>query len=196
MKCYQCERPAMYRMGDQAIPLCLHCFRLASDISNIEFLKAAAMSNQALDDMDAIIPVGPTTGKIPVAELARAMQKGSTYSHIQIANSQVGLVNTGDIEKIEAAITLAQGSDAETVGQQLKLLTEAILASAEIDQETRQELVQLIQALSGEVIRERKKPVAKALLDSIREKTSGVVELAKQAGDLAEAIKQIFGGWS
>ena len=86
MKCYQCGRPAMYRVGENnEVPLCLDCFRKACEIANLEFLKAAATANQALDRMDAIIPVGPISARIPVAELARAMQKGSTYNNIRMS---------------------------------------------------------------------------------------------------------------
>jgi len=42
--------------------------------------------------MDAAVGFSTYTERIPVAELARAMQKGGTYNNINISNSQVGVV--------------------------------------------------------------------------------------------------------
>jgi hypothetical protein len=82
--------------------------------------------------MDAMMPIGLTGGRIPVVALANAVAKGSSVSnHINISNSNVGVVNTGDLARINAAITISQKSDVAGVGLQIKALTEEIIKSKE-----------------------------------------------------------------
>jgi hypothetical protein len=65
----------------------------------MQFLQHAAMMNQAMDDMDEISGLPASGGRIPVAALAGAMKKGSTYNNININNSTVGILNTGDLAR-------------------------------------------------------------------------------------------------
>ncbi len=50
MKCHQCQKPVFYDLED--VVACLDCYYKIVQINNIRFLQAAAMANQALDDMD------------------------------------------------------------------------------------------------------------------------------------------------
>ena len=52
MKCHQCQKPVFYDLED--VVACLDCYYKIVQINNIRFLQAAAMANQALDDMDTI----------------------------------------------------------------------------------------------------------------------------------------------
>ncbi|HEX8166547.1 MAG TPA: hypothetical protein VF601_12260 [Beijerinckiaceae bacterium] len=194
MKCQQCTRPAFAQVGEGSIPLCLDCYHKLAEATHWQFLQNAAMMNQAMDHMDMVVGIGPTGGRIPVAEMAMGMQKRGTFNNITIANSQVGVVSTGDLAKIDAAITLTRGSDAELVGQQIKLLTQAILDTRDMAASTRQELLDLVQSLAEQIVAQRKPSVVKALLGSISEKAGGFASLAKIAADLASVVGKLFGG--
>jgi hypothetical protein len=117
----------MYVIGDgKGVPLCLSYYAQWSHIQDMEFLKNAMMMNQTLDDMDMVTGIYTPRGRIPVQALARAMQRSHTLNNFNISRSQIGVLNTGSIEKIDAAITLSKGSDAELIADHLKALTEAI----------------------------------------------------------------------
>ncbi len=105
MRCYQCPKPAMYGVTEQNVPLCLDCWHKWQLTWHMQFLQNAAMMNQAMDDMDSISGIS-TGGRIPVTALANAMQKRHVYNNIRISNSTVGVLNTGDLAKIDAVITL------------------------------------------------------------------------------------------
>jgi hypothetical protein len=185
----------MFQMGNPPVPLCVHCQEKASHIGNIEFLKAAAMSNQALDDMNAVLPIPPILGgHIPVGDLARAMQRGHTLNHIVVNNSRIGILNTGSIQKIDAAITLTEGSDAQTVGKHLKSLTEAVAKDGGLPDEAKREVIELIETLASQIVGQRKPSVIDTLMKGIREKVSGVIALATAAAELWEAVKPLLGG--
>jgi hypothetical protein len=96
----------------------------------------AAMLNQAQDQMDRMMPIGPPSARIPVAAMAGAFQRGNAvYNNINVTNSQVGVINTGDLAKIDAAITMTAGTDVDAIGRQLRELTQAVVDAADIASE-------------------------------------------------------------
>jgi polyhydroxyalkanoate synthesis regulator phasin len=192
VKCDQCERPAIARVTEGLIALCLDCYQKFVYINNVEFLKHAALANQALDDMDRISGFPTAGGRIPIAELARAVQKGSVYNNIHISNSQVGVVSAAEVARIDAAITLTQGSDAAVLGEQLKRLTEAVVNNGSISAEDRKELIDLLQSLAEQIVGQRKPAVVRSLANAISDKVKGAIALAPLAHDLIEAIRQFF----
>jgi hypothetical protein len=158
------------------------------------YLMNAAALNHAQDEMDAMMPFGQTGGRIPVAAMAMAFQKGSSVNnHITVTNSQIGLINTGDVQKIDAAITLTAGSDAEAVGKQLQALTQAVIDSSEVAADQKRELVELLQALSDQVVRSRTKSVALSLLTAIEERAKGVNALVQLVASLNAGVSALFG---
>ncbi|WP_144766547.1 hypothetical protein [Methylobacterium dankookense] len=183
----------MFSVGDERqIPLCVHCYSKFSEVINLEFLKSVLMMNQAAAEMDLVAPFGPPTPKVPVGEFAKAMQKGHTFNNFNVNNSQIGVINTGELAKIDAAITLSRGSDAEIFGQKVQILTEALLKSTEVSQAQKNEIIDLIQALTSEVIAKRKPAVIGALLQSIGAKVSGISVLARLTNDLIGLAKDLF----
>jgi hypothetical protein len=129
-RCSQCPTPALYVIGDHGgeRPLCLACYSKLEDINFRKFLMVAAGANQAADDMDSMVGLGRVGGRIPVEALARAASMSRTYNSIRIANSNIGVVNTGNLARIDAAVTISQGTEAAEFGARLKDLVEKIIA--------------------------------------------------------------------
>lgn len=192
MRCNQCPRPAFYEV--ESVPLCLDCFSKFQSIQNIRFLQNAAMMNQALDDMDFISGIPTGGGRIPVAALAKAMQKNPVYNNINISNSNVGVINTGDLAKIDAVITISEGTDTAIIGQNLKALTQAIVDANSLNEESKKEIVELLQSLSEQIVGSRKKSVVKSLLTSIEQRVSGLNAIFKLAENLKASLGPLFGG--
>ena len=102
MKCSQCDRPGLFRYPAEGgdLLLCVDCthklqmiLESQQSVRDREWLKNTAMMNHALDEMDYMMPIAPSVGRIPVSEIARAMTKGSTYHNINVSNSNVGVLN-------------------------------------------------------------------------------------------------------
>ncbi|MGM4906221.1 hypothetical protein AB8B21_05910 [Tardiphaga sp. 866_E4_N2_1] len=155
------------------------------------------MMNQALDDMDAMMPFAVGGGRIAVPEIAKAMQKPShVYNNIRLSNSQVGVLNTGDLAKIDAVITISTGSDVASIGQCLKDLTQAVIDAAEMPASAKQEMVDLINVLATQIVSatsERKPSVIKSLYKSIEERAKGFVAISTIAHALGSEIGRVFG---
>jgi hypothetical protein len=199
MRCHQCERPAIYKIADKV--LCLDCAdRLQSladrqqSIIDRQFIQNAAMMNMALDDMDAVAGFLTVGGRIPVREIALAMKGRTVLNNIHIANSNVGVVNTGDLARIDAAITMTKHTDVEAVGAHIQRLTQAILDAAALDQVNKQEMLDVVQTLADQVVRERKPSVIKALVKSLEDRAQGVAALVTIVEGLSKAITNLFGG--
>ena len=186
----------MYEIGDDSgkILLCLSCYAKWSHIQSMQFLQNAAMMNQAMDHMDMVTGLPSTKGRLPVQALARAMQKGHTLNNFTISQSQIGVLNTGSIEKIDAAITLSRGSDVELIGEELKALTEAVIQSAELDQSEKNDVLDLTETLSEEVVGKRKPATIGAIMKGITEKVKGAAALAGAAEKLRKALEALLGG--
>lgn len=193
MKCYQCDRPPMYMVGEKNnIPLCLDCYAKLSHVQNMQFLQNASMTNLALDDMDMVTGFPSSSGRMPVQALAQAMTRSHTLNNIHISQSQIGILNTGSIQRIDAAITLSKGSDAEEIGLQIKGLTESVINSNELETAQQNEIIDLTETLAEEVVGKRKPATITAIMKAITEKVSGVAALAGAAEKLWQVIKPLL----
>ena len=198
MKCNQCERPGLYQYGD-GVELCLSChsqvedLRLRADESSFrQQLINMAMINDAHDQMDAAVGFSVSTARMPVTAIAAAAAARNTrMTSINITGAQVGVLNTGDLAKIDAAVTLTKGSDAEEFGAAIKALTEAVVQSHDMQTGTKREVGELLAALTEQVAGKRSKPVAMTVLKGIEERTTGVNavwDLVVKVGALAAAL--------
>jgi hypothetical protein len=151
------------------------------------------MMNQAMDHMDEITGFGQTGGRIPVAALARVMSKNSTNNNINISNSMVGVVNTGDLARIDAVITLTKDSDAEAIGTAIKALAQAIIDSNEVDRASKQEMIDLVQAIGEQIVGQRKKPILLSLFKSLEERAKGYVAISAATQSLILITTKILG---
>jgi hypothetical protein len=192
MKCHQCDRPAFYEVGDKHLPLCLDCYSRFSEIQNMQFLQNAVMSNLALDDMQAVTGIPIIGGRMPTSAIARAMQRGHVLNNIQITQSQIGVLNTGSIERIDAAITLSKGSDTDLIGSIIGEFVQKIVNSTDLEASKRNELIDLTETLSEEIVGRRKPATIKAVLNAMKEKVLGVADLVNAVDKLFEAINSVI----
>ena len=149
MKCCQCDRVAMYGAGEKGqFPLCLDCWNKLQSAHYMQFLINAAGANQALDDMDMITGFRTPGGRIPVAELARAIVKGPVHNSFKISNSSVGVINTGDLARITAVVDLSKTTEVEDVGQKIQALTQAVIDASDIAANDKRDLIELIEGFA------------------------------------------------
>ncbi|MGL3210928.1 hypothetical protein [Bradyrhizobium sp. BR 1433] len=192
MKCNQCDRPAIYRVGDADVPLCLDCWNKFQSANYMQFLINAASANQALDDMDFISGFHTSGGRIPVAELARAIVKGPVHNSFNINNSSVGVINTGDLARIQAVVDFTKTTDIETLGEGIRNLTQAVVDAKDIAAQDKRAIIELIEAFGEQAVR-TKKPSAMALLKAIEARAKGIASIYGAAETLIKIAHSIFG---
>jgi hypothetical protein len=198
LQCSQCTRPAFWAVGEStenAHPLCLSCLAVFEQIQTVKFLKSAAMMNNAAEQMDYIAPFGPIYKPIPVAEIARAMTKSSTFNNINISNSKVGVVNTGDLARINATIEITKGKPTEEFGSKLKALIEAIANAPEGDEATKKALTELTKTIADQVLVERSpsSTVIETLFERLVSMSTGLTTILGAAEQLRSAWQHLAG---
>jgi hypothetical protein len=194
MRCSQCSNNAFYRVSNSAggdTPLCLQCLSIWEGIQFREWLKASAMMNHASASMDEFTGLGPPSPRIPVEAIARAASMSRTYNNISISNSNVGVVNTGNLARIDAAITMSKGTETEEFGARLKDLTQAILANAEIAKEQKQQLIEVAQAISDQAIG-NKRPSSVVITNLF----GALRQLAGDVSVVGGAVEKLHEAWT
>ncbi len=190
MKCHQCERPGLYQY-DHGLVLCLKCNAILQENNFRSFLMNASMMNHAMDEMDMVTGIRLGGDRIPVSQLAQAMSRPMTNNHITISNSSVGVLNTGDLAKINAVITITEGSDVEELGQNIKDFAQAVLDSDEVTKEDKHDIGELLGTLSEQIAGKRSKPVIESILKGIEDRVKSVNTLwafAEKIGKLLSGL--------
>jgi hypothetical protein len=176
-QCSQCNRPAMYEVGGH--PLCLEHHALAQ---NIELRRLEALERQAdraLEQMEWTTGVQlPRRPRAPLP--APVIVQGSTFHHINIQGSNVGVVNTGRLSQVDTAISvIGQQGDPQLAGA-LKTLTDAVVASAALTATAKQEAIEILSTIGIEATApapQRRGGVARALLARLKELLSVSADL-------------------
>lgn len=176
--------------------LCIDCEHKRVSIDGMRFIQAAAMINQSLDDMDAAFGFPSSGGRIPINAIATAMRGKTTLNNIAVTHSTVGAINTGDLARIDAVITLSQGTDTEDVGKLVRQMTQIVIDTKELVPAAKKEILDIIETLGEQIVASHgrsKFSVVKALLESLEKKVSGVTALVDIVRKLATSIGSIFG---
>ncbi|WP_424942385.1 hypothetical protein [Aliiroseovarius crassostreae] len=161
-------------------------------MQSIDFLKNVVMLNKAESDMAAMVGFSASSSMIPVEHIARAIQRAPTLTNIQVSNSQVGVLNTGSIQKIDAAITLSKGSEVEAIATQIEQIVQTLLNSSELSDPDKNEALELTETIAEEVVGKRRLSAITAMVKDLREKVSGVLALSGATDKLLQLIKDLI----
>ncbi len=156
--CEHCQqKPAIASVGDVAI--CIDCMRsyqealwFRSRSMYLDFARHAALMNHIQADMDSnyagILPPTP-----PIRILPLPIEEGDVnLTNISIDRSTVGVVNTGNVQRLDAAISLLQTDDNKELRESLTRLSEAVLASRSVSAIDKDEIVQHLSFLAQQTV--------------------------------------------
>ena len=105
MKCYQCDRPAMYQVGKQNIPLCLDCYFKYAQIQQQADENNERMLNYLSDEMSYLAGLPPMGPRFPPRPQP-VVVAGARLQNIDLHNSVVGTINTGSIGTVTSASSM------------------------------------------------------------------------------------------
>lgn len=195
MKCNQCNNPAMFFVGegDAQTPLCLdHYFRFMQALA----IRADMLERQvnfAAQQLDLAVGIPGLTPKYP--ERRPVLIGDMTLNNIKVDKSNIGVINTGTIGTVDAAITVLKETGEQRVATAIQKLTEATLASKDTSEEIRQQVVEILSVLATEasIPKERRRTtVAKRLLVDLATIVSGVASLALLWQQYGSVIENLF----
>lgn len=193
-KCHQCDRPALYLVGDAEVPLCLQCYSLHATIEQRQIAMLDAQAERAIEEMEMIAGVRIRPPKPPMQP--PVIISGATLHSINVTNSNVGVVNSGDLQQVDTAVSLISSSGDAQLASALKRLTEAVAASTSLDDVQKHEAIELLGAIASEATPPRSRrrvAVARPLLSRLREVLSVSAEVATVAQVALPILAGAFG---
>ena len=146
-KCSQCDRPAIYAIGDQQIPLCLQCGAIHQSVIDRQLAALERQAETALDQIEMTAGVRLPGRRRPAPPV---ILPGATFHNINIRDSTVGVVNTGELHQVDTAVSVIGSQGEPQLAEALKALTEAVVTSAAMDAAARQETIEILSALGSE----------------------------------------------
>lgn len=163
----------MYQIGDQKIPLCINCNALMQQTiqGNIDMLREEM--NYSMDNIDAMFGIS-TGGRYPTRRPVIVSGGTVNNNHIAISNSQVGLLNTGNIQNLNQTIDSLYNASQEEIAENIKKFSEAIILESDLDNAQKSEVLESLDVITKELFQKpesRRKSVVKVLMDQIAEVT-------------------------
>lgn len=191
--CSQCERPAIYAMGPEQIPLCMEHAALHQQMIERQLAVLQRQADQALEDMEMAtgLPIRPRRPPQPLTVVS------PTFHSINIKDSTIGVVNQGgNLRIVDAAVTAIGRAGDQALASALKTLTETAISRDEIQPAQKAEAAQILSVLASEAATpksERRGAVARPLLQRLREILSISADIATVAAPAIDVVRAAFG---
>ena len=194
MKCSQCDREAIGMMNNgQGPAVCVeHYVMLQSAIQrNISVLRDLVQDQE--DDINLMFGIPPRPRRpAPVIH-----QGNNVFKQLKIDNSNIGVVNMGTIDSLNATISYIQQAGSVELANQIKSFAEAVSASTELSKELQKEILEQLSYLGTQIrtpSEQRNQGVIKTILKSIEPTVSTAAGLATLWGVLGPTISKILTG--
>lgn len=189
--CTQCGKPAV----SDIIPYCVEHYLMHAQATYLHQTMIAANLNFLADKISAstggIIP--PTHVNIPPPPF---IGSNFTLNNINVSGSTIGAINTGTIRNLDATITIMKGLGESDLAAAVKQLTEAVIASKEIDDSLKNEIAEQLALLSAQATAKaenRSLGVIKSILSGLRGSISVAAGLITIWDKVEPLFRAVFG---
>jgi hypothetical protein len=168
--CYQCGRPPMYdlEIEGKKVSLCLDCNFKKEELRRMQNEERQRMINYLSDQMCDAAGTPRMGARFPERTIIH--KGGAILNNINIHSSQIGVVNTGYVNTIDAAVTTIQNNGNNDLSSALKQLTEAVVNDSKLSEDHRKFVLELLSTISTEASApeaSRKKSVIRCLIGEI-----------------------------
>jgi len=197
LKCHNCEKNAMYWVGPegQELPLCLDCYIRDQDMCLRTMQAKERVANVLSAHLGHIFRMPNTPPLFP--EPRPGVNIGDVVlNNIQVSNSEIGVLNTGTIQNVDATLTvLKQGADAE-LAEAIAAVSEAVIKCGEIAAGSKNEVLEFLYTISSQAVappQKRMTAVVKALVTKLSDILGGVGAVAGLWEKARAVLGRVFG---
>jgi len=200
ISCAQCGKPAVVKLKHRAtnnyeIPLCIDCNLKFQQAMELQYNRFASMLNFLTGEIEA------TTGLYgihPRFEVTQPLvhQGPMTFHNIKVDRSVVGAINTGEVEKIDVAMSHISACGSEELARLLGEFTEAVIAEQNINAEVRNQIIEQIAFLATQSVlprKNRKPSIIRAVLTSLKDAVATIASLSSLWDKLQPLLERAFG---
>ncbi len=112
MKCHNCGKPASFQIeaDDGVLRLCIDCNLKYEYARSLEYQRDAHLLNQLSAAFDAVSGIPGLAPRVPIPQMQPIPISDMTINNINVDNSVIGVLNTGNIEKVDTAVTVLKQS--------------------------------------------------------------------------------------
>lgn len=169
-RCSQCPRPAVVSMGGQN--MCVEHAAMLSGMIQNQQAQHAAMINFLHEQIEYTMGVPSSGSRIAIPQPApTVVHRGNvTNNQFRIDRSVIGAVNTAEVAKIEVSMNNIQNQDSGDFTAAIKELTEAFAANTELQQDNKEELLEILSYLSNQATlpeQQQQKTLIKRMLSRV-----------------------------
>ena len=194
VKCHNCEKNAIYWVGQtrkSAVPLCLDCYIRLRNVTERELESHERAINFLTSHMESVVGLPGILPRYP--EPRRVIHTGAmTLNNIHVSNSQIGVLNTGTLQNVDATVTVLKAEGNAQLASAVTALAQAVIVSAELANETKNQALELLGALAAEAVapkEKRKTSVIRAMISELSSILGGVAAL-NALWDKAKALAE------
>lgn len=190
MKCNQCNNNAMYEIGAQKVPLCLNCYAMMQQMNERTVQMLREEMNHTMDSVDSMFGI---SGGARYPTKRPVLVSGGTINnnHIAISNSQIGVLNTGNIQNLNQTIDSLYSASQVELAENVKKFSEAILGEQNLSKEQQSEVLESLDVITKELFQKpesRRKTVIKTLMSGI----SGITEVAANSLTIWQILQPLL----
>lgn len=197
VKCSQCDKAAvvqLYSSDDEpGVTLCVDCNLKYEQAKAIEYERMSRTYNKLARSLQSSLG-------IPIATFSESpMPQMDQYvmNNIRIDQSTIGVLNTGNIQTVDSAVTVLSGqSDSEDASAAIAKFTQAVIDSQEATDEIKNEILELLSIVATEATapaEKRRGQAVKSMLTTIANIVSSVAGLAQLWEQYSLPILALFG---
>ena len=179
MKCHNCSKPAIVTYNNGKLALCLDCNLKFQQAQELIFRRNVKMLNYLTAEIEA---VGGLPRLFPRYKVSSPVYyKGDlVLNNINIQNSNVGVINTGNVESIDVSLTFLKEQGNEEIAELIKILTKEIIKNKDIVENQKNEILEQLAFITEQLSipkEQRKTSILKTIFATIFTSISGFSNL-------------------
>jgi len=190
--CSQCGKPAIISVDNN--PLCVDCYLKFQQAMQIQDTMYVKEMNYLTDMMEATVGLYGVLPKYKVRQPV-VYQGPLTFHNIKVDQSVIGSINTGEVQRIDVAMSHIKTSGNEEFVKALKEFTEAVITETKLDAELKNQIIEQISFLTSQSAlpkEKRKSGIIKAVLPAVKNMVSTMVALSSLWDKLQPLLEHIF----
>ena len=186
----------MFEVGPEKdrVPLCLDCYIRFQNVMDQQTEEHEQHLNYLSAEMESIVGLPGTLPRY--SERRRVIHTGAlTLNNIHVSNSQVGVINTGTLQNVDATVTVLKSSGNEELATAITALAQAVIELRDMADEAKNQALEILGALAEEAVapkEKRKTAVVRALISELSIILGGVAALAALWTKAKGLFEQLF----
>jgi len=194
MNCSQCGKPAVLEWGGN--PLCVGCASKLQAVIESRDRMLKEQVNYLVDQMEAVSGV---YGVSPRYEITQpVIHSGPAHFHnIRVeGGSIVGAINTGEVHKIDVALSHIQMGGNQELQRALSSLTEAIITAPDLESDPKNEVLEQLAVVAEEAAKPsttRRKGLLRSLVSSLNTTLNSVASIVTLWTAVHPQLQRLFG---